>query len=292
MLNAGDTVKGRYKVIKSIGGGAFGTVYLVRDSYKRGGRVAMKEMVEVELPFEERQEALELFLREAEILRSLNHPGLPRIFDFFDVGDSHYIVMEYIDGQTLEGKMKFRQGPCSWEEVLPWAVELCIILDYLHTREPEPAIFRDLKPSDIMIAADGRVKLIDFGIARYFSPGKMKDTYFMGTPGFSPPEQYGMGQSDERSDVFALGATLYHLLTGADMEQYSTKFPLLSTLAPSVPKWLESVIMKCLAVNPGERYQSVKSILDDLRAGKFNSRPGRKESCYGADSTSTSAVES
>jgi len=269
MLSSGDTVKGCYTVIKSIGGGAFGTVYLVSDSSRSGDRLALKEMVEMELPVDERREAVELFVREAEILQTLNHPGLPGIYDFFSIESSHYIVMEYIDGETLEEKMKSRSGPFEWDEVLPWAEELCVILEYLHARKPEPVIFRDLKPSNIMVTSEGRVKLIDFGIARYFSPRKVKDTYFMGTPGFSPPEQYGMGQSDERSDIFALGATLYRLLTNADMEQYSMKFPPLCTFSPSVPQWLESVIMKCLAVNPGERYQSVLSLLKDVREREF-----------------------
>lgn len=269
MLDSGDLINDRYTVVKTIGGGAFGTVYLVSDVLKHGDWFAIKELVEVEIPARERQEAAELFAREAEILKSLSHPGLPGIFDSFTIGDSHYIVMEYIYGLTLEEKMKSRQSPFTWEEVLPWAEELCEILLYLHTRRPDPVIFRDLKPSNIIITPNDNVKLIDFGIARLYSPRKVKDTYFMGTPGFSPPEQYGRGQSDGRSDIFALGATLYCLLTKADMEQYSTKFPPLSKLSPTVPEWLEKVIMKCLAVNPGERYQSVLPLLNDLHMRRF-----------------------
>jgi len=269
MLNPGEIIKGSYQVIRTLGGGAFGTVYLVSDVSTSGGRLAIKEMVEMELPPAERKEALELFAREAEMLRKLRHRGLPSVYEFFSVGSSHYIVMEYVDGETLEEKLQSRDGPFTWEEALRWADELCSILEYLHAREPDPVIFRDLKPSNIMISQDGAVKLIDFGIARNFCPGKSRDTYFMGTPGFSPPEQYGMGQSDERSDIFALGATLYRLLTKADMERYSMKLPALRSLAPSVPQWLESVIMKCLAVNPGERYQHVRSLQEDIRAEKF-----------------------
>lgn len=278
MLNLGDTINSRYTVIKPLGAGAYGNVCLVSDSSASGDRFALKEIVETELPLNERKEAIELFNREAEILRTLSHPGLPGIHDYFSVGNSHYIVMEYIDGETLEEKLKSRSEPFTWEEVLPWAEELCVIFDYLHGRKPDPVIFRDLKPSNIMLTSEGRVKLIDFGIARYFSPRKVKDTYFMGTPGFSPPEQYGMGQSDERSDIFAFGATLYRLLTKADLEQYSMKLPPLCSLSPSVPQWLETVIMKCLAVNPGERYQSVSLLLDEFQIGQVNAgklKPGQ-----------------
>ncbi len=172
MLSSGDTIKSCYTVIKPIGGEAFGTVYLVSDSSKFGDRMALKEMVEMELPFDERKEVIGLFIREAEILRSLNHPGLPGIYDFFSLWSSHYIVMEYMDGETLEEKMRFRSGSFRWEEVLPWAEALCEILCYLHTRKPDPVIFKDLKPSNVMISGDGKVKLIDFGIVRYFNSSK------------------------------------------------------------------------------------------------------------------------
>jgi len=275
MLSSGDVINNRYTVVKTIGGGAFGTVYLVSDSSHFGAWRAMKEMMEADIPFGERQEAVELFAREVKILKSLNHPGLPQIFDSFEIGGSHYIVMEYIYGKTLEEKIKSRNCAYDWEEVLPWAEELCEILLYLHTRRPEPVIFRDLKPSNIIITPNEDVMLIDFGIARHYSQRKVRDTYFMGTPGFSPPEQYGRGQSDGRSDVFALGATMYRLLTKADMEQYSMKFPPLSQLSPSVPQWLEKVIVKCLAVNPGERYQSVLPLLRDLHMRRYTSgEPG------------------
>ncbi|MGV8119115.1 MAG: serine/threonine protein kinase [Candidatus Xenobiia bacterium LiM19] len=275
MLNTGDTVKGRYSIVRTIGGGAYGTVYLVSDSSREGESLAMKEMMEVEIPTGERSEAVQLFAREAEMLYSLSHPGLPWIFDFFSLEDSHYIVMEYIEGETLEERMKSHPGPCSWEEVLTWAEEICTILDYLHGRTPHPVIFRDLKPSNIMITVEGRIKLIDFGIARHFNPGKVKDTHCMGTPGFSPPEQYGAGQSDERSDIYALGATLYYLLTKADMIQYSKRFTPLCTISPTVPHWFEEAIMKCLSVNPGERYQSVRMLEKDLLMRIAGSNQGR-----------------
>jgi len=159
---------------------------------------ALKEITEMELPDEERSDAVLLFTREAEILRSLNHPGLPQIFDFFSEKDSHCLVMDYIEGKTLEDIMKERSAAFSHLEVLPWALQICEILKYLHDVKPDPVIFRYLKPSNIMIGNDGRIRLIDFGIARYFSPRKIKDTFFLDSPGFSPPEQYGRGQSNAR----------------------------------------------------------------------------------------------
>lgn len=271
MLCSGDIIEDRYKILKTIGEGAFGTVYLVRDSLLDDEPFALKEMVETDIPEADRNEAVELFAREAEMLKSLHHPGLPRFFDQFSIGSSCYTVMEYVEGETLEDRLERSYLPFSWEEVLLWAEELCRILLYLHSRKPEPVVFRDLKPSNIMIDINGRVKLIDFGIARHYSSNKVKDTYFLGTPGFSPPEQYGRGQSDGRSDIFALGAALYRLLTKADMAQYSVRMPPLSMLSPSVPKWLEKVIMKCLAVNPGERYQSVQALYSDISAREFTS---------------------
>jgi len=270
MLNPGDKVRDRFRVERKIGGGAFGTVYLVSDDMRPLMKWALKEITEMDLPEEERRDAVHLFTREAEILRSLNHPGLPQILDFFSENDSHYLVMEYIEGKTLEEIMKDRSAAFPHLEVLPWALQICEILKYLHGIKPEPVIFRDLKPSNIMVGSDGRLRLIDFGIARYFSPRKTKDTFFLGTPGFSPPEQYGRGQSDARSDIFALGATLYYLLSRAEMEKYSIKFPPLNTVAPGIPEWLEKIVMRCLSVNPGERYQSVPTLLEDLRNRQFS----------------------
>ncbi|MDQ7821388.1 MAG: serine/threonine-protein kinase [Candidatus Eremiobacteraeota bacterium] len=275
MLKHGDVVNQRYRVARTIGGGSYGTVYMVEDLNEPGKAWAMKEVVEASLPEEERADAREMFSREAAILQKLDHPGLPAMTDFFSQGDCHYLVMEYIEGDTLETLLKIHGKPFTSDEVQKWAVQLAAILDYLHGQKPDAIIFRDLKPSNIMESSDGWVRLVDFGIARFFVPGKVKDTFLMGTPGFSPPEQYGSGQSDERADIYSLGATLYYLLTGDDVASFSFKFPPLSKKA-QVPPWFEKVVMKCLAPNPGERYQSAAHVLSDLEHEAFGTVPPKR----------------
>jgi serine/threonine protein kinase len=264
MLKPGDLLRKRYKIAGILGGGSFGTVYAIDDLQWQGKRWALKEIVEGELPEEGRREALELFRREVEILRMLDHQGLPRIADAFSEGECHYLVMDFIEGKTLEELLKIQQGPFSPEEVISWAFGLARILEYLHSRAPQPVIFRDLKPSNIIRSRENAIYLIDFGIARLFNPQKLKDTVFMGTPGFAAPEQYGRGQSDARSDIFSFGATLYHLLTNQDMMQFNFKFPPVRNFSPDTPEWFEKVLSRCLALNPGERYQNMKDLAADI----------------------------
>ncbi|MDQ7826213.1 MAG: serine/threonine-protein kinase [Candidatus Eremiobacteraeota bacterium] len=252
----------KYRIDKVLGKGSYGTVYLAEQMDKPGTRRALKEIEEARMCPEDRAHILELFIREAEMLTCLKHPGLPLVTDFFSLEDRHYLVMEFIPGKNLEA---MRRGALAPEPVIEWALQLASIIEYLHEHRPEPIIFRDLKPSNVMLSAPtGRIMLVDFGIARYFNPHKLKDTQFLGTPGFSPPEQYGSGQSDQRSDIYSFGATLYFLLTDGDICQYYFKMPPLRRQNPLVPPALESVIMKCLSLNPGERFQSMTEILMEL----------------------------
>jgi len=269
MLSSKDTVLSKYKIVQIIGEGACGRVYLADSLDEPGRSFAIKEMEETGLPAGERSDARELFRREAELLCSLSHPGLPSVTEYFSQGDCHYIVMEYVKGKNLEDILKKRAGAFSFNEVLPWAIELAGILEYLHGHRPYPIIFRDLKPSNIMLTDEGRIKLIDFGIARHFNPQKIKDTFFLGTPGFSPPEQYGRGQSDPRSDIFSFGATLYHLLSKADMTALNFNYPPLSQRSDGFPDWLDRVVLKCLSKNPGERYQNTSQLRTDLQNRTF-----------------------
>jgi len=279
-LQSGDTLNNRYKIGNTLGVGAYGTVYLAEDSANRGSRVAVKEIVEHDLSPDERADALELFKRESRILMNLSHRGLPAVIDAFSADNCHYLVMEYIDGETLEALLKKGTSPFPARKVMDWALELAKILEYLHTRKPDPVIFRDLKPSNIMLDSRGRIRIIDFGIARYFTAGKIKDTYAMGTPGYSPPEQYGHGQSDMRTDIFSLGVTLYHLLTNQDPAQFNFKFPSPRQYASSdVPDWFEKILMKCFALNPSDRFQSssdlryaLESRSPDIPAGSLTPR--------------------
>lgn len=256
---------GRYQAIETLGRGSYGTVFLVTELTYPHKRWALKEMSEALIPEEDRDHALKLFRREAEILARLNHPGLPSIREFFSINDKHYLAMEYVDGENLEVVRELENGIFDYHEILDWAIQLALILDYLHKLNPEPIIFRDLKPSNIMLTyPDRRIMLVDFGIARYFNPGKLKDTQFLGTQGFSPPEQYGRGQSDQRSDIYSFGATLYYLLTSQDMKSCGFQFRKIVDIRNDVPLSFDRMIMKCLALNPGERFQSMSEILEEL----------------------------
>lgn len=257
-------LNGRYRVGPLLAQGGMGSVYLVRDDGAGGAVRALKEMDLAAVDPAERQEAVAGFRREASLLRTLRHPHLVQVFDHFAVRGKEYLVMEYVAGRTLDAHVG--QGPRTEGRVLPLALQLCAVLDYLHSRTP-PVIYRDLKPSNVMVeAATGGVKLIDFGIARFYKPGKQKDTKMLGTPGFAPPEQYGDGQTDARSDVFALGVTLHVLLTDYDVEQTPWSYPPVTSLNPEVSPQMERIIAKATQLHVAERYQAVADLRAELLA--------------------------
>ncbi|MHC9541211.1 MAG: serine/threonine protein kinase [Vulcanimicrobiota bacterium] len=262
-LNAGDILRDRYEIQSIIGRGAYGMVYCAGDLQVPGATWAIKAIEELNLSDEERTEAQELFRREASILKELNHTGIPKIVDFFSQGTCHYMVMELIEGVTLQQFLK-EHSPDE-KTVIEWALRICDILEYLHSLKPLPLVFRDLKPSNIMITKKGRLLFIDFGIARFFKREKSQDTYLMGTPGFSPPEQYGSGQTDTRSDIYSLGASLFHILSGEDLEQFKFSIPPLSRFRSSISNNLECIIARCLEHDPEKRYQSVSNLREDLK---------------------------
>ncbi|MDQ7823654.1 MAG: serine/threonine-protein kinase [Candidatus Eremiobacteraeota bacterium] len=265
-MQAGEVIAGRYRVRKLLGEGGTGNVYLVDDLTAQGVQWALKELISAGLGAGERIEAQSMFDREVAMLKSLNHPGIPKYIDSFSDGAHCYCVMEYIEGETLQSLISKRGKRYGADEILPYALQIARILAYLHESD-RPVIFRDLKPSNIMVTAGGRIKLIDFGIARHFLAGKKKDTYLMGSPGFAPPEQYGKGQTDRRSDIYSLGATLYFLLSAGDMAGFKFVFPFLRESDPSIPPWLDRVILKCLAKDPDERFQSAGELIEALEKG-------------------------
>ncbi|MBK8048776.1 MAG: protein kinase [Anaerolineales bacterium] len=257
-------LNGRYAVRRLLAKGGMGSVYEVGDTTAPGTIRAVKEMDLATVEQTERQGAVADFRREASLLRTLSHPNLVKVLDHFAVGDKEYLVMEYVQGETLESFMRNR--PRTEAQVLPIALQLCDVLDYLHSRTP-PIIYRDLKPSNALVeTATGLVKLIDFGIARFYKPGKKKDTKMMGTPGFAPPEQYGDGQTDARSDVFALGVTLHVLLTDYDVEQSLWSYPPVTTLNPQISATLERIILRATEMRVSDRYQRVAELRDALMA--------------------------
>ena len=251
---------GRYRILRRVGQGGMGAVYEAEDLRLPGKRWAIKEMSDAAITDPaERAEALDAFDREAHFLSSLSHANLPRVVDSFAADGKQYLVMEFVDGQTLEELVVAAGRPLPPETVVRLGVDLCGVLDYLHRRQP-PIIFRDLKPGNIMIASDGTIKLIDFGIARLFTPGKQRDTVSLGTKGYAAPEQYGKGQTDARSDIYALGATLHFLLTGRDPADDPFNFPPVRALNPAVPPALVAVVAQALRGAPDERWQSVREM--------------------------------
>jgi len=261
----GGLVQGRYQVLQLLGQGGMGAVYQVLDTRLGGKLLAMKEMSDAALlDPAEKAAAIAAFRQEAELLANLDHVNIPKVSDFFTEGGKHYIVMEYVPGETLEARLARQGTPCSEQEVRAWAWQLGEVLTYLHSQSP-PVIFRDLKPGNIMLTPQGQVKLIDFGIARFFKPGKTGDTQQMGTPGYAPPEQYGQGaQTDERSDIYSLGVVLHEALTRYDPATTPFKLPPVRQLNPVVSVDLEQIIAKATQPNKQQRYQSAAELLHAL----------------------------
>ncbi len=201
-----------YLILRLIAQGGMGAVYEVGRLHDVT-RWAMKEMSETALARGDRAQTVAQFHEEAELLRALHHENLPRVADVFEFNHRHFLVMELIEGRTLGKLLDDHGGPLPEKDVVDWGAQLCRVLAFLHSRNP-PIIYRDLKPENIMLdETTGRIKLIDFGIARRFKGGKRSDTFMLGTRGYAAPEQFGKAESDARTDLFALGATLHHLLT-------------------------------------------------------------------------------
>lgn len=251
---------GRYIIIKKLSQGGQGAVYLVRDQRFKEKYWAVKEIsVSGFRNVDERQQAFQAFEAEANMLASLNHPNLPKVPDNFEDNNKKYLVMDFVEGATLETALANHSGPLPEDRVLAWASQLCDVLTYLHTQEP-PIIFRDLKPANIMVQADGMIKLIDFGIARLFKSEKSTDTVALGTPGYAPPEQYGQRQTDARSDVYALGATLHHLLTGRSPSDSSFQFRPIREFNSSVSLHVQAAVGKALNMDPSQRWQTIREM--------------------------------
>ncbi len=206
-MNTGDILQGRYRIVRLVGQGGFGAVYRAWDTN-------LKVPVAVKENNDTAADAQRQFEREAHLLANLSHPNLPRVTDHFVLpNQGQYLVMDYVEGKSLAALLAERGGPLPEAEALKWARQIAAALEYLHGRTP-PIIHRDIKPQNIIVTADGRAVLVDFGISKVFDAARGTTTGARAvTPGYSPPEQYGMGKTDARSDIYALGATLYTLLT-------------------------------------------------------------------------------
>ncbi|HUL00542.1 MAG TPA: serine/threonine-protein kinase [Nitrospirota bacterium] len=254
-------LKKRYEVLDILGKGGMGCVYKVADLYQGRRVLAVKELREGALPLGKVMETVMQFRTEARMLARLTHPNLPKVYDYFSRSKAHYIVMEYVHGKTLNQILASRAGdPLEEDIALSWALQICRTMHFLSVQKPHPIIFRDLKPSNIMIGNDGRVKLIDFGIARFFKVDKREDTFVYGTPGYAAPEQYGSCQTDVRSDIFSLGATLHHCLTGKNPSENPLNFPDPRKLNPLISKETALIINKAVALNMEKRFQSAQEM--------------------------------
>jgi serine/threonine protein kinase len=277
-LSPQSTLQQRFIIVEQIGRGGMGAVYLATDTRLGNRRVAIKEMSQAHLNTQELAEATMRFQREAHMLGALAHPNLPRIYDSFSEQGRSYLVMDYIEGKTLHAILKEHNGqPIPVAQVLSYAHQLCDVLSYLHQQQP-PIIFRDIKPTNVMVTNNGHIFLIDFGIARVFKEGQVQDTILLGSPGYAPPEQHGLTQTNPRSDLYALGATLHYCLTGRD--PYHAKdhfnFPSARQSNPQVPLELDQLIQHMIAYDERDRPANALEVLQTLRnisqqAGEYTS---------------------
>lgn len=254
-LQSGDILDSRYELLKVIGVGGQGTVYLARDT-KLGTNCAVKA---IKL---NKNSSVNL-LAEPEILKQIRHSSLPRISDIIRQQDYLYVVEEYYEGKSLQELINNKEF-CSEANVIKWAKELAEILRYLHSIKPNPIIYRDMKPGNIIIDNEGSVRLIDFGIAREYKVGQESDTTYIGTRGYAAPEQYGTNQSDERTDIYSLGVTLYHVVTGKGPHDPPYEILPIRQVNPHLSEGLELIIQKCVKTDPRQRFQSAQELLETL----------------------------
>ncbi|WP_081777802.1 serine/threonine protein kinase [Butyrivibrio sp. LB2008] len=272
MLEIGSIVGGKYKVLNIIGQGGMSTVYLAMNE-RANKQWAIKEV---------RKDAVtnyrvvrQSLITETDLLKELSHPYLPSIVDVIDEDGRFLIVMDYIEGNTLEKALRLL-GPQPQEYVIEWGIQLCDVLGYLHTRRP-PIIYRDLKPGNIMLRPNGTITLIDFGTAREYKEANTGDTSYLGTRGYAAPEQFGgMGQTDARTDIYCLGTTLYHLVTGHNPGEPPFELYPIRYWNPQLSPGLEYIIAKCVQNNPDDRYSSCAEVMYDLQNYKELDRGYKK----------------
>lgn len=273
-LPDGHLLHGRYRVVEVLALGGMSVIYRATDANLPGEWV-VKEMRPLQARPEDLAGIRAQFRQEAEILSKLRHRGIPRVIDYFTENDSDYLVEELVVGENLEAYLE-AHGLMTEFEVGEVALALLDILGYLHENT---IIYRDLKPGNIMRASDGRLMLIDFGIARLYTPGKSADTVVVGTPGFASPEHYGRGQTDARSDLYSLGATMHQMLTGKDPADNPFAFVPPRRLIPGMSSGLSEVVMRALELRPERRYPSAAAMRDALMSSRLH-RPARTHYHY------------
>ncbi len=262
-LPKGAVLQDRYVIRSLLSAGGMGYVYRAHDN-PTGQDVAIKEMIDRFTTSDARRAAMEFFRREVDLLATLRHRAIPRVHRHFWENQRSYIVMDLVEGIDLRRMLTRLQETgktLPLEMALQWALEICDVLNYLHSHNP-PVIYRDMKPSNIMVTPRGSIRLVDFGIARFFAP-KIRGT-MVGTQGYSPPEQY-RGHAEPRSDVYSLGATLHHLLTGRDPQlEAPFDFPPIREFNPDFPPELEAIVNRALHLNPDQRYPGITNMKNAL----------------------------
>lgn len=258
MLEVGSLLDGKYKILNEIGHGGMSVVYLALN--ERANKTwAVKEVRKD--GGNDTTVVSQGLVAETEMLKKLNHPNLPSIIDVIDKDDSFIIVMDYIEGNSLQDLLD-AEGPQSPDKVIEWSKQLCDVLGYLHSRRP-PIIYRDMKPANVMLRPTGDVTLIDFGTAREYKDTRNEDTTWLGTRGYAAPEQFGgRGQTDARTDIYTLGATMYHLITGySPADTNFVIYPVGKFVQHLKDSGVEKLILKCCQPNPEDRYQNCAELL-------------------------------
>lgn len=271
MTEIGSVIDGKYEILKEIGRGGMSVVYLAMDK-RLNKQWAVKE-IRKKGNGKNDEIVVNSLLAEANMMKKLDHPALPRIVDIIDNGITIYVVMDYIEGESLDKILK-EYGAQPEEMVIGWAMQLCDALSYLHSQNP-PIIYRDMKPANVMLKPEGNIKIIDFGIAREYKEQNLADTTVLGTKGYAPPEQYS-GQTDPRSDIFALGMTMHHLLTGIDPRN-GEAYASVRQWNPELSEGIEIIIDRCVEPAPENRYQSCTDLLYDLEHPELITRGFKKK---------------
>lgn len=257
MIKLGQIVDERYEILKEIDRGGMSIVYLASDNRLKKS-VALKD-IRKNNKIDSRV-LLNCLKAEVNLLKGLDHPNLPNVYDIIEGDDHIYVIMDYIEGESLKKKIE-REKVISPEEVIDYAIQLSSVLDYLHTRKGNPIIYRDMKPDNIMLTPEGRIKLIDFGIS--IKSDEESSSLSFATNLYASPEQLLRKRTDGRTDIYSLGVTLYYLVTGIN-KKVNPSLPPIRTINPSLPEGLERIISKCIQENPEDRYESCEKLLYDL----------------------------
>lgn len=289
-LTPGTVLQNRYKILGILGSGGMSTVYKAQDlRFPKVTRLcAVKEMTNTATDPKVRAIMMQNFEREASILATLDHPAIPKVYDYFIEGDHAYLVTELISGKDLEALLNETEGFFPEHLVVQWAIQICDVLTYLHTHKPNPIIFRDIKPSNIMIDTQGRVHLVDFGIAKVFQSGE-KGT-MIGTEGYSPPEQY-RGIAEPRTDIYALGATLHHLLTKQDPRlepPFSFHKRPIHQYNPAVSAELQEIVYRALEYDVQRRFGSA----EEMKRALMGLKSARGVTAFYAPTGETATISS